>query len=150
MPRLRRKLLKLRPFIRSVLYIGLAVVMLLIVFKMLIPLYKFTKQNNLTAQVLLSAILGKEPPLKKNNGRTNIVILGISGSDHEGGDLTDTIIFMSVDFADKDVLMVSVPRDLWLPTLKTKVNAAYHYGQQKRQGGGLILAKSSISEVIGK
>ena len=46
--------------------------------------------------------------------------------------------------------MISVPRDLWLPSLKTKVNSVYYYGEKKKSGGGAILTKSSISEVLGQ
>jgi LCP family protein required for cell wall assembly len=46
--------------------------------------------------------------------------------------------------------LVSVPRDLWVPTLKAKINSAYHYGEEKKKGGGLVLAKASVEEVLGQ
>jgi len=89
--------------------------------------------------------------LPQHSGRTNFLILGVAGGDHEGPDLTDTMIFFSVDESKKDALALSLPRDLWVPSLRAKLNTAYHYGSEKAATqGGLLLAKSAISEVIGQ
>jgi LCP family protein required for cell wall assembly len=47
-----------------------------------------------------------------------------------------------------DVVLLSVPRDIWVPSLKAKLNSAFHYGEKKRPGGGFTLAKSAVSETI--
>lgn len=89
--------------------------------------------------------------LPTHAGRTNFVLLGMAGGDHEGADLTDTIIFASVEKEGRDVVLVTTPRDLWVDTLRAKINTAYHYGEQRQPGGGgLILIKAAISEVIGQ
>lgn len=81
-------------------------------------------------------------------GRTNFLLLGVAGGDHDGADLTDTIIFVSVDTSGK-VTMVSIPRDIWVSSLRAKINTAYHYGTDKQPvGGGFVLAKSAVSEVV--
>ncbi|MCX6791806.1 MAG: LCP family protein [Candidatus Gottesmanbacteria bacterium] len=92
--------------------------------------------------------------LDSSDGRTNILILGIGGGDHEGADLTDTIMVLSLDMAKKTVALISIPRDIWSDTLKDKVNTAYHYGNEKglpagRQGGGLLLSKVIMEDIIG-
>lgn len=87
--------------------------------------------------------------LPNHSGRTNFLLLGIAGGNHEGADLTDTIIFASINNSTGDTLLVSIPRDLWIPSLRAKVNTAFHYGEEKQPGkGGFILAKSAISEAI--
>ncbi len=91
----------------------------------------------------------KDVPLKKFENRTNFLLLGIPGKNHEGIDLTDTMIFVSINFDSQDVLMISLPRDIWLESMKDKINTAYHYGEDKKEGGGFILSKSAIEEVIG-
>lgn len=56
-------------------------------------------------------------PLKQDaNGRTNILILGTSQDDpgHQGGNLTDSIMILSIDQTKKNAYMISVPRDLWV------------------------------------
>lgn len=89
--------------------------------------------------------------LPQHAGRTNFLILGIAGGDHEGPDLTDTMIFFSVDESKKDALFLALPRDLWVPSLQDRLNSAYHYGLEKADTpGGLLLAKSAVSEIIGQ
>src|SRR5437867_4048578 len=60
--------------------------------------------------------------LKSDRGRTNVLLLGIGGDGHDGPDLTDTIILASIDKKDGDVIIVSIPRDLWVPDGKYKIN----------------------------
>lgn len=88
-------------------------------------------------------------PLKQNDGLTNILLLGIAGGTHEGADLTDTMILASVDQKTGQVTLVSLPRDIWSTTLSAKINSAYHYGEEKRPGGGFLLAKTIAEEVTG-
>ncbi len=47
-------------------------------------------------------------------GRTNILIVGTSEDDpgHPGGDLTDSIMVVSIDQKNKNAYLVSIPRDL--------------------------------------
>lgn len=89
--------------------------------------------------------------LKKTNNRTNILLLGKAGGDNIAPDLTDTIIFISlkIDEEDPDVDMVSIPRDFWIADLRAKLNSAYYWGNQKREDGGLVLAKAVVEEIVG-
>lgn len=87
--------------------------------------------------------------LDSDNGRTNVLLLGIGGRGHEGPDLTDTIILASVDKNGKDVVLIAIPRDLWVPNLGAKINSAYAYGQEKQNGEGLDLAKKTVSTLLG-
>lgn len=82
--------------------------------------------------------------------RINVLLLGVGGGNHEGPDLTDSIIFASLDPKTKNVLLASVPRDLWIPELSSKINAVYVYGEKKKKDGGLLLAKSMIGKVLGQ
>jgi len=56
-------------------------------------------------------------PLKQDqNGRSNILILGTSEDDpgHQGANLTDSMMILSVDQNKKNAYMVSIPRDLYV------------------------------------
>ncbi len=118
--------------------------------KAVLPLYTFTKTNNITSRFMIKLITNKDLPIKSYQDRTNILILGFSGGNHEGFDLSDTMMVLSVDPFKKDVVLISLPRDLWVPSLKAKINTAFHYGEEKKPGtGGMILAKATVSEVIG-
>ncbi len=68
--------------------------------------------------------------------------MGIGGKDHAGGDLTDTMILVSIGLAKPSITTISIPRDLWIPSIRAKINSAYHYG-------GADLAKLSTEQVLG-
>lgn len=87
--------------------------------------------------------------LKQSEGRSNFLLLGIGGQNHDGGALTDTIQVVSVDFQNKRTVMIAIPRDLWVPTLKDRINTAYEVGEGKQSGSGLVMAKAAVEEVIG-
>lgn len=56
-------------------------------------------------------------PLKMDaNGRSNILIVGTSEDDpgHQGGNLTDSMMILSVDQNKKNAFMISIPRDLYV------------------------------------
>lgn len=86
----------------------------------------------------------------EGDGRVNILLLGIGGAGHEGPNLSDTIMVMSIDPKTKDAAMLSIPRDLYvkLPAVSNygtqygKINAANVYG-------GPEYASKVISNVIG-
>jgi anionic cell wall polymer biosynthesis LytR-Cps2A-Psr (LCP) family protein len=74
----------------------------------------------------------------------------VGGPGHEAPDLTDTIILASINLNTGQLSLLSIPRDIWVPSLRAKINTSYHYGEQRRPGsGGLLLAKSSVSEITG-
>jgi len=60
-------------------------------------------------------------------GRTNFLVLGVAGDERAGSDLTDSIIFLSADHQSGQLLVLSLPRDIWIPELRTKLNSVYHY-----------------------
>lgn len=88
-------------------------------------------------------------PLKQTGGVTDILLLGVPGGNHEGSDLTDTMIILAFNQKNGKTVLVSLPRDIWSETLQAKINTAYHYGEEKKKGGGLILSKSVVEEIIG-
>ena len=83
-------------------------------------------------------------------GRTNILILGKGGEGHEAPELTDTIIFASISHQNPEVKLVSLPRDIWIAELRTKLNSVYYWGNQKQKGGGIILARSTVEQISGQ
>ena len=89
--------------------------------------------------------------LDNDAGRVNWLVLGVGGQQHEGGDLTDSIIFISVDFPREKISIMSLPRDIWIPGLQAKINAAYVFGEQEGgPAGGMVMAKQAVSQVVGQ
>jgi polyisoprenyl-teichoic acid--peptidoglycan teichoic acid transferase len=110
-------------------------------------LYKKSLEYNMSPSWLWQIALGQSDNLKQNNGRTNILLLGIGGNGHEGGNLTDTMMVVSIGLVKKDLIMISIPRDIWISQYKDKINAVYDLGESQKKGGGLVLAKSIIEEI---
>lgn len=86
----------------------------------------------------------------KKSERVNVLLLGIGGGKHDGPLLTDTIIYASIDPEKDKVTLVSLPRDLWVPELKGKINRAYSDAENKQKGGGITLVKAVVQKVIGQ
>lgn len=61
-------------------------------------------------------VFQNQPLQQDDNGRTNILVLGTSEDDpgHQGANLTDSMMILSVDQTKKNAYMMSIPRDLWV------------------------------------
>jgi LCP family protein required for cell wall assembly len=105
--------------------------------------------HGLTPVNIYNIVFSRGVDLDNADGRINVLLLGVGGNGHEGGDLTDTMLIMSLNRSDHTLALVSVPRDVWSDTLKDKVNSAYHYGEEKNPGGGLPLACAIVEEITG-
>ncbi|EKD30333.1 MAG: putative transcription regulator, partial [uncultured bacterium (gcode 4)] len=63
--------------------------------------------------------------------KINILITGIGGGDHDGANLTDTILFASLHGESKTISLLSVPRDLYVEYPlggRGKINEIYMQG----------------------
>lgn len=85
--------------------------------------------------------------LENQDGRVNILVAGNSADDagHNGGELTDSIMVLSVNTRNNTALMLSIPRDLWVSVPgegHAKINAAY-------PAGGMDLLQQTVEENLG-
>lgn len=92
--------------------------------------------------------------LSDEDGLTNFLILGIGGKNHDGGDLTDTIMIASLDQKNKHVSMVSIPRDIYIKdeTIgSSKINEVYYYAKKhfNDENAGLSFFTTKIEELTG-
>ncbi|MDD5397382.1 MAG: LCP family protein [Candidatus Moranbacteria bacterium] len=75
-------------------------------------------------------------------GRVNILLMGAAGEHQPGGNLTDTIMIMSIDTKNKKIALLSLPRDFYVPipqtTSFTKINSLYKIGVNNNQGADLV------------
>jgi len=90
-------------------------------------------------------MVGKDKILKGELlDRTNILILGMGGAQHEGPYLTDTIILASIKPSTKQIGLLSIPRDLYVPIPNygwRKINSANALGVAESKDGGLLTSK---------
>ena len=104
-----------------------------------------------------------EPLKTDKNGRTNILAFGTSGFDmsgeeyggvHDGAQLTDSIMVISLDQATGDVAMLSLPRDLKASptcTATGKINEVYwcnNMDNENEQAGAEALM-TEIGDILG-
>jgi LCP family protein required for cell wall assembly len=98
-----------------------------------------------------SFVYSSDSSIKSQNGQINILILGIGGKGHDGSDLTDTMIFASISLANHSISLISIPRDIWIPEIRAKINSAYYWGEtQPERGGALNFSKQIVTEVMGQ
>lgn len=119
-----------------------------LIFRLLPPAFRFFKSLIKEPIFFLSLLRSRQPNLRHTHDRANILLLGASGVNHAAGDLTDSIILASINLKSGETVLLSIPRDLWIDSMKAKVNTAYHWGEEKKKGGGLILAKATVSEIL--
>ena len=126
--------------------------------------------NDLLAKIgngegnIFSLLTESYEPLKTDaNGRTNILAFGTSGYDmegtendgvHDGAQLTDSIMIISLDQETGDVAMLSLPRDLKASptcTATGKINEVYWCNNMEgdnEQAGAEALVKE-VSDILG-
>lgn len=107
---------------------------------LLLNTFKLTSDSNI-------ALKGEE------GNRINIALMGIGGTDHPGGQLTDSMMVLSVRPSDGSLAMISIPRDLYVLVPdhrnKTKINEIYSIGEKDKKGGGPDLVKKALTDVLG-
>ena len=92
--------------------------------------------------------------IKETDGRTNILILGSdqrSPKSTQNSVLTDTIMILSIGKEKNDVVIISIPRDLWIEQINEKINALYAWNLYPYQGKGKEVekVKDKIYEITG-
>jgi LCP family protein required for cell wall assembly len=96
----------------------------------------------------------------EETGRVNILVAGNSADDpgHDGANLTDSIMVISVDVKHNSALLLSIPRDLWvnIPGYgHAKINEAYVDGENGKFStsgyapGGMGLLEQVVQQNLG-
>lgn len=123
-------------------------IILLVAVILLILIGVFRNQISNVVSFVLGVTVDKTIDLVNRKESFNILLLGIAGGEHDGPELTDTIILANVNIDQKKVHMFSIPRDLWVPEFKRKINTAYAFGQESKKG--LELSEKVVSKVTGQ
>lgn len=87
----------------------------------------------------------------EDDGRINILFLGMGGKNHEGGLLTDTIMLASLDVEEKKAALLSIPRDLSAPIEGRgwrKINNINAYAEIQASGSGGLAVSQAIGDVL--
>lgn len=119
--------------------------LILVILAILLVVYFFSKNSNTSS--VFRYVTGQGSSLQSEDGRVNVLLLGMAGGTHEGATLTDTIMVASFDSETKTVNLISLPRDMWLTTAKAKINALYEMGLVR--GTGLKYAETNFNQILG-
>jgi LCP family protein required for cell wall assembly len=87
----------------------------------------------------------------EGNDRINILLLGMGGKNHDGGNLTDTIMLVSLQPSTNRVAMVSIPRDTAIPMENMgwrKINNVNAYAEIENPGSGGVAISQTISDLF--
>lgn len=100
--------------------------------------YAFLKANQIFqgGSSALALECGVDPKRleKEGDGRVNVLLLGKGGPGHDGADLTDTLMIASIDSCQKEVGLLSIPRDLYVKMPgdgSMKINSVYALAKEQ-------------------
>lgn len=116
-----------------------------------VSLMKQVKGLPIISQVKHFIGFGSQKLKGETNDRINILLLGIGGAGHEGPELTDTIMIISIKPSTKQIALMSIPRDLVVPMGKfgwRKINNANAFGESIQKDFGGTFAQEIISQTF--
>jgi LCP family protein required for cell wall assembly len=79
----------------------------------------------------------------------NLLILGLDQREASDGLLADTLMAGFWRPENNQAVFISLPRDLWLDGLKTKINALYYYGQKQDFDNKTNLLVLELEKILG-
>jgi len=83
-----------------------------------------------------------------SDGSITFLLLGIGGANHDGPTLTDSMTLVRYTPSTNTINTLGVPRDLWDPNIKDKVNSIYTYALQQRELDRFTYVKSKFSDLF--
>jgi LCP family protein required for cell wall assembly len=119
--------------------------------------YKFIYNAHKVFGGNIFSVLSSTKLKGEDNGRVNILLAGNSADDpgHDGADLTDSIMLISINTKTNKAFLLSIPRDLYVEIQGSghqKINDAYVAGQNDDftgdgyPSGGMGLLEQTVSQ----
>jgi LCP family protein required for cell wall assembly len=102
----------------------------------------------------LSSLFSSGTAPEAQEGRVNILLLGMRGANMPGGGLlADSIMVASFDTNNKKVALISVPRDLYVQIPQTnehgKINSVYSYWESGGRNQGIPKMEEMMQTITG-
>jgi polyisoprenyl-teichoic acid--peptidoglycan teichoic acid transferase len=112
-----------------------------------------SQERSIFAQLTDLVFKGDRVLAGEKENRVNILLIAIGGEGHKGENLADTIMVVSFRPREKEVALLSIPRDLYvnIPGTQffTKINAVHAYRENAKKGEGPLLLKEKVEDVTG-
>lgn len=112
---------------------------------------RLTNKNSSNTSKKESLYKNDSERLKLSKDRINFLFAGIGGDGHDGGYLTDTIIFASIDTKTSQLAMLSIPRDLYVDLGEDygywKINSANAFGEEIKPGKGMEFTREIVEQI---
>jgi len=114
----------------------------------------FVSQNSQNIPMIQNLNLGKQEQSINKPDKETILLLGKGGEKHDGGDLTDTIMIAQILNPEKQINLISLPRDFLVFDDKgyySKINSVYinAINQGKNQEEAIKSLQDKITEITG-
>lgn len=134
------------------LFVGIVLTLLILGFFAKRYISAFEAAGNTSISELKQIVetgINLEP--RHESGKTVFLILGTDSLALRGDvpPLTDTMLLISLNYDNGEINQLSIPRDLWSDTYKTKINALFSYGPDHNPEKPEKFAANAIGELIG-
>lgn len=147
--KINRLLSRFRPYYGLIFKLFLVLAFCSLGYLLVHKITTIAKTHGISGEDIIAVTKDPQDILSSTDEMTNFLLLGVRGEGDEAPDLTDTLIVVSYNYNTKVVNLISIPRDLWVNSLKAKINTAYHYGNEKQPGGGFPLVRAAVQETLG-
>jgi LCP family protein required for cell wall assembly len=131
----------------------LPVSFLVIVLTVFLVIFSFLHRFEATAGVTVKSVwdslrTGTSRDPFAQSERFSFLLMGLDAikNQRDGSLLTDTLMIATIDKSGR-ITLISLPRDLWIESLKTKINALYYYGEESNPGYGSELVVSVVEDI---
>ena len=137
-----------------VVSLGLGLVLIVSTFSA-IGIARFTRTFFETAQVTPLALFSQFQQAYSHYtplDRYNILVLGTDYTPQRGDAqvLTDSIMMVSVHLTSGEITLISLPRDIYLPSQQMKINALYRYGLEYQPYNPTQVIQSEVENITGE
>nr|HPO05722.1 LCP family protein [Candidatus Gracilibacteria bacterium] len=111
----QRQLKKSKTWYKWGLWINIFIVILASTFVVsaIHRVYNYSSDHQFFSKIFNSVLSDFQ---KDENGYLNCLLIGYGGEGHDGAYLTDSMMVASIDTKNQNVVMLSIPRDLWVFT----------------------------------
>lgn len=112
----------------------------------------FDNDKNIFVRVGKFFTSSDKPLIGEEDGKVNVLLLGVGGEGHNGPWLTDTMILASIDPGTGDVFLISIPRDFIVQVGKEgfrKINGIYPLADKNNPGSGGAAIRQAVEKLTG-